>query len=131
MTSFWRVQYHIYVHIYFRVCPLTGLISQIEEQHEAIGAVDGSALFSVYVDPCGLLCAHACMYCMYVYMCACWGRGHITGWTWEHGAAAVSTLLGHQIWQILTISSLALLVLAIYSSHCHRLTGSFVQQQQR
>ena len=73
----------------------------------------------------------ACMYCLYVYMCACWGLGHITGWTWEHGAAAVSTLLGYQIWQILTISSLALLVLAIYSSHYHRLTGSFVQQQQR
>ena len=105
-TSFWRDPYCIYVHIYFHPHPLTGLISQTGEQHEAIGAVGGSALFSVCVDPCGLLCAYACMYCMYVYMCAYWGLRLITDWTWEHGAAAASTLMGYQFGQLLTISTL-------------------------
>lgn len=130
-TSFWRDPYCIYAHMYFCLPALTGLIIQAGEQGEASAVVGGSALFSVCVDTCALLCAYARTCCVHVYMCAYWALRLVTGCTGEHGAAAASTLLGYQTWQLLKFPTLELLVLAINSPQCYGLKGSLVQQQQR
>lgn len=80
-TSFRRDPYCIYIHMYFHLPPLAGLISHSGEQGEASAAVGGSALFFVCVDTCVLLCAFVLIVCMCTYV----HTGHSDSFPDAHG----------------------------------------------